>query len=259
MHGTFLDLCRKSNAYDQIDFNEILWLFTVEMACRRIIKEMKDIATDPPANCLAYAPGDDLYNWTGVIIGPPDTPYDGGIFYLNINIPQDYPFKPPKVRFSTKIYHCDVNDKGGTCLDILQDNWCAALTISKVLLSLCSLLTDPNPDDPLVPDIAKLYKLNRKQHDRNAKEWTKKYASDESRLILIEKENRYKMIHKCLENIFGTISKIIVEPIVIGYDGQHFEFDPNVQRKGIDCMIDGIRSQLLKKEKELLKQARLLR
>ena len=75
----------------------------------------------------------------------PDSPYDGGVFFLDINFPQDYPFKPPKVRFQTKIYHCNVNDKGGICLDILKDNWSPALTVSKVLLSICSLLTDPNP------------------------------------------------------------------------------------------------------------------
>merc|ERR1712130_678276 len=94
--------------------------------------------------------------------GPSDSPYAGGVFKLNVKFLQEYPFKPPSIKFETKIYHCNVNKSGGICLDILKDNWSPALTLGKVLLSICSLLTDPNPDDPLVPDIAKLYKSNKK-------------------------------------------------------------------------------------------------
>merc|ERR1712083_975369 len=96
-------------------------------------------------------------NWQATIMGPPDSPYQGGVFFLNINFPSDYPFKPPKVHFTTKIYHCNVNANGAICLDILKDQWSPALTISKVLLSVSSLLTDPNPNDPLVPEIAQVY------------------------------------------------------------------------------------------------------
>lgn len=105
-----------------------------------------------------------------------DSPYQGGLFFLNIHFPTDYPFKPPKLAFTTRIYHPNINASGGICLDILSKQWSPALTISKVLLSICSLLCDPNPDDPLVGEIAALYKSNRAQYEKNAREATSKYA-----------------------------------------------------------------------------------
>ena len=138
--------------------------------------ELVDLGKDPPANCSAGPVGDDMFHWQATIMGPDDSPYAGGVFFLDIHFPADYPFKPPKVHFTTRIYHCNINSNGGICLDILKDQWSPALTISKVLLSICSLLTDPNPDDPLVPDIAQLLKTDKTRHDSTAREWTSKYA-----------------------------------------------------------------------------------
>ncbi|CAG8568450.1 14144_t:CDS:2 [Ambispora leptoticha] len=121
--------------------------------------------------------GDNLYEWVSTIVGPAESPYATGIFFLDITFPQDYPFKPPKVIFRTRIYHCNINSTGAICLDILKDNWSPALTISKVLLSICSLLTDANPHDPLVGSIANQYLHDREEHDKTAREWTKRYAS----------------------------------------------------------------------------------
>ncbi len=92
-----------------------------------------------------------MFKWQGTIVGPEGTPYEGGVFYLNIQFPIDYPFRPPKINFVTKVYHPNINLDGSICLDILKDQWSPALTISKVLLSISSLLTDPNPESPLIP------------------------------------------------------------------------------------------------------------
>ena len=131
------------------------------MALKRIQKELIDLGRDPPSNCSA-GPTDeaDQFRWQATIVGPDDSPYSGGVFFLTIQFPPDYPFKPPKVQFTTRIYHPNINNNGSICLDILKDQWSPALTINKVLLSISSLLTDPNPDDPLTPDIAQIYKSN---------------------------------------------------------------------------------------------------
>ena len=133
---------------------------------------------DAPANCSAgLIKNGDLFTWQATIIGPTETPYEGGIFNLKILFPVDYPFKSPKITFETPIYHPNINSTGAICLDILKDQWSPALSITKVLLSICSLLSDPNPNDPLSPEIANIYKVNKEQFDRNAREYTLKYAS----------------------------------------------------------------------------------
>eukprot|EP00300_Choanocystis_sp_HF-7_P033224 c45524_g1_i1.p1 GENE.c45524_g1_i1~~c45524_g1_i1.p1 ORF type:complete len:163 (+),score=24.19 c45524_g1_i1:48-491(+) len=145
------------------------------MAQKRIAKEWKDFQKDPPAGCSA-GPTENVFHWKASIVGPDDSPYAGGVFFLDINFPPDYPFKPPKMQFVTKIYHPNINSNGGICLDILKDKWSPALTISKVLLSISSLLTDPNPDDPLVPEIANLCKRDRAEYEAKARQHTQRYA-----------------------------------------------------------------------------------
>ena len=92
------------------------------MALKRIQKELIDLGRDPPANCSA-GPNDekDQYHWQATIMGPDDSPYAGGVFFLNIHFPTDYPFKPPKCNFTTRIYHPNINSNGSICLDILKD------------------------------------------------------------------------------------------------------------------------------------------
>merc|ERR1711998_339291 len=128
-------------------------------------------------NMTANPTGHDLFSWEAGISGPPDSAWKGGHFRLSIYLPADYPFKPPKVQFMTKIYHCNVNANGSVNVDILQSQWSPAKTIPNVLQALYDLLENPNPEDPMVPEIAKLYKEDRAKHDETAREWAMKYAS----------------------------------------------------------------------------------
>jgi ubiquitin-conjugating enzyme E2 D/E len=147
------------------------------MSAKRILKEMKDMQTSPPDNCTAGpVNSNDIYLWNGTIIGPEKSPYEGGLFKLQIQFPIDYPFKPPKVMFLTKVYHPNISSSGNICISILKDEWTPSLTIGKVLLSISSLLTDANPNDPLVPEIARLYETNRAEFDRIAREYTQTHA-----------------------------------------------------------------------------------
>uniref|UniRef100_A0A8C3YKR8 E2 ubiquitin-conjugating enzyme n=1 Tax=Catagonus wagneri TaxID=51154 RepID=A0A8C3YKR8_9CETA len=144
---------------------------------KRIQKERAEITLEPPPTCSAGSKGDNIYEWRSIILGPPGSVYEAGVFFLDITFSSDYPFKPPKVTFGSRIYHSDINSQRVICLGVLKENWSPALTISKVSLLICSLLTDCNPADPLIGSIATQYLTNRAEHDRIARQWTKRYAT----------------------------------------------------------------------------------
>uniref|UniRef100_A0A803N823 UBC core domain-containing protein n=1 Tax=Chenopodium quinoa TaxID=63459 RepID=A0A803N823_CHEQI len=99
------------------------------MASRRIVKELKELERDPPSPIAQ-----DMFHWQATIYGPNESPYAGGVFLVNIHFPPDYPFKPPKVAFKTKVFHPNINSNGSICLDILKEQWSPALTIFKVII-----------------------------------------------------------------------------------------------------------------------------
>ena len=143
---------------------------------KRLHVELAELKKNPPANCSAGPDESDMMYWMATIMGPSESPYEGGIFNLSICFSKEYPFKPPTIKFITPIYHCNIDAMGHICLDILKDQWSPALTISKILLSICSLMDDPNPLDPLVPEIADLFFKDEKLHNEKAREYTRKYA-----------------------------------------------------------------------------------
>lgn len=113
----------------------------------------------------------------GEIAGPPDTPYEGGTFVLEIHVPETYPFNPPKVRFITKIWHPNISSvTGAICLDILKDQWAAAMTLRTVLLSLQALLAAAEPDDPQDAVVARQFKENPEMFKLTAQHWAQVYA-----------------------------------------------------------------------------------
>ncbi|KAJ3264410.1 Ubiquitin-conjugating enzyme 13 [Chytriomyces hyalinus] len=129
---------------------------------KRIIKETERLLAEPVPGISATPHDDNLRYFDVIISGPSSSPFEGGVFKLELFLPEDYPMAPPKVRFLTKIYHPNIDKLGRICLDILKDKWSPALQIRTVLLSIQALLSAPNPDDPLANDVAQHWKDNEK-------------------------------------------------------------------------------------------------
>ncbi|KAJ8616470.1 hypothetical protein MRB53_035842 [Persea americana] len=144
---------------------------------RRIIKETQRLLSEPAPGISASPSEDNMRYFNVMILGPTQSPYEGGVFKLELFLPEEYPMAAPKVRFLTKIYHPNIDKLGRICLDILKDKWSPALQIRTVLLSIQALLSAPNPDDPLSENIAKHWKTNEAEAVETAKEWTRLHAT----------------------------------------------------------------------------------
>lgn len=154
---------------------------------------MVDLEQDPPPGIACYPKDDsDIAQLEANITGPPDTPYENGSFLVAINVPDKYPFEPPQMRFRTKIYHPNIDENGRICADMLKTgeagSWKPSLNLSTLLLSIRSLLSSPNPDDPLDADIAREYKLDYPLYVIRAKEHTLRFATGEQHTLNDEDE-----------------------------------------------------------------------
>ena len=146
------------------------------MTMRRLKHELKQLQDIADVVLKASLLEDELMNWEVILLGPSGTPYEGGKFKLHIYFTTDHPFRPPKIKFKTKIFHPNISQTGNICIDILKTEWSPALSMSKVLLSISSLLNDPNVDDPLVQDIAEMFIKDKKKYMEKAQQWTVQYA-----------------------------------------------------------------------------------
>ncbi|KAI5458544.1 ubiquitin-conjugating enzyme/RWD-like protein [Mariannaea sp. PMI_226] len=157
---------------------------------KRLLKELADIQADRDnsgvyASCLTDG---DLTHLKGTIPAPPDTPYAGGTYTVDIQIPTTYPFKSPSIKFDTKIWHPNVSSQtGAICLDTLGSGWSPVQTIKTALLSLRMLLEVPNPKDPQDAEVAKMLIENPEGFALKAHEWAVKYAGAPPRDVDLSK------------------------------------------------------------------------
>ncbi|EEC44424.1 ubiquitin-conjugating enzyme 1 [Phaeodactylum tricornutum CCAP 1055/1] len=149
----------------------------------RLLKEVAVVQKDDASGVTATLVTEgQLRHLKGSIQGPSGSPYEGGVFEIDIHIPIEYPFEPPKMKFLTKVWHPNISSQtGAICLDILKDQWSPALTIKTALLSLLALMCSPEPGDPQDAEVAKMYMGNREEFDRTAKFWTESYAKPSSK------------------------------------------------------------------------------
>lgn len=151
-------------------------------AMKRTLMELKKVASEGAGEGIHVFPaGDNVFFWRVLLEGPPSTPFEGGVFSLTVEIPEDYPFKAPRILFETPIYHCNVNDSGKICLDILQGGWGPALSVAKALQAVRQLVKEPDTDNALRQWIAELTLAYRQHGDARytdlATEHTRKDAA----------------------------------------------------------------------------------
>lgn len=139
-------------------------------ARKRLIRDFRKLQTDPPYGVSGAPVQNDIMRWHAVIFGPEDTPWEGGTFQLELRFTNEYPNKPPHVRFLSRLFHPNIYNDGHICLDILQTQWSPIYDISAILTSIQSLLSDPNPSSPANQEAARLYAENRREYNRRVQQ-----------------------------------------------------------------------------------------
>uniref|UniRef100_A0A060T5U2 E2 ubiquitin-conjugating enzyme n=1 Tax=Blastobotrys adeninivorans TaxID=409370 RepID=A0A060T5U2_BLAAD len=146
-------------------------------AARRLMAEYKQLINDPPDGISAGPVDEDnFFEWQCLIQGPHDTPYEGGIFAASLKFPSDYPLSPPVMKFTSPIYHPNVYQDGTVCISILHapgddpnmyesanERWSPIQSVEKILISVMSMLAEPNDESGANVDASKMWRTDRKQ------------------------------------------------------------------------------------------------
>lgn len=136
------------------------------LAKKRLIRDFKKLQVDSPKGIFATPVSQNIMYWKAMVFGPKETPWEGGIFGLQLCFDNEYPNRPPKVKFLRDLFHPNIYTDGHICLDVLQKNWSPTFDILTILTSVQSLLTDPNPNSPANQEAAFLYVENRFEYNR---------------------------------------------------------------------------------------------
>lgn len=139
------------------------------LTLKRLNKELERIKKSPIVGITISEP-EDIMRWNATILGPPDSPYENGLFHMLIRYDEDYPVKAPSLKFLTPMYHPNIYRDGKICIDILQSEWSPSQNIGSILLSIMSLLTDPNPASPANREAAELYSKDKAAYEKKVRE-----------------------------------------------------------------------------------------
>ncbi|XP_067462317.1 uncharacterized protein [Thunnus thynnus] len=187
---------------------------------RRILEELKSLHCDPHPFFTIFPSESDFTFWRILMQGPPDTPYEKGVFELYCQFGPDYPVKPPLVRFVTQVYHCNVNSVGRICHNIFDRNYNARITMRDILDAVYGLLIVPEPDDPLDSILAEEFLTSRETYEQEAKKHTEETAGsslDDMEKKLVDPEPQYIPQHL----ICPLTKKMFVDPVKTVYGSMY--------------------------------------
>eukprot|EP00930_Biecheleria_cincta_P011508 TRINITY_DN114399_c0_g1_i1.p1 TRINITY_DN114399_c0_g1~~TRINITY_DN114399_c0_g1_i1.p1 ORF type:complete len:168 (+),score=20.70 TRINITY_DN114399_c0_g1_i1:71-574(+) len=153
-------------------------------AHRRLLRDFKKMTADAPSGISAAPVGDDLFIWSAIILGPQGTPWEGGVWKLDMTFPAEYPNKPPKVQFRTEAFHPNIFPDGQICLDLLKGpGWSPSYDVAAVLVAIQSLLADPDthatPEGGANPDAESLFVRDRQSYNERVKALVTKQLDDD--------------------------------------------------------------------------------
>eukprot|EP01028_Stygiella_incarcerata_P010240 TRINITY_DN51_c0_g1_i1.p1 TRINITY_DN51_c0_g1~~TRINITY_DN51_c0_g1_i1.p1 ORF type:complete len:154 (-),score=44.32 TRINITY_DN51_c0_g1_i1:168-629(-) len=148
-------------------------------ARRHLMRQFMQLRKSEVVGCIASPVETDVLLWKAQINGPENSIWEGGVFKLEMKFSEEYPDEPPKVKFLTKMFHPNIYENGDICVDMLQKGWVATYGVENILVSLQSLLTDPNTSSPANHEAANLYDNDRKKYENRVKEIVKSSLQDE--------------------------------------------------------------------------------